>query len=50
MYSKNIKYLINFLGLSKGYMYYAIDPILPVVKQSIRNSVQKINQLPLSEF
>lgn len=39
----------NILGLSKGYMDYAIDPILPIVKQSIKVSVQKINNLPLAE-
>ena len=33
------------LGLSKGYMDYAIDPVLPIVKQSIRNSVEKINKM-----
>ena len=32
-------------GLSKGYMDYAIDPVLPIVKQSIRNSVEKINKM-----
>ena len=31
-------------------MDYAIDPILPIVKQSIRNSVEKINNLSNEQY
>lgn len=36
-------------GLSKGYMDYAIDPILPIVKESIKKSVKKVNDLSEAE-
>jgi len=30
-------------GLSKGFMEYPNDPILPIVQSSIRNAVKEIN-------
>lgn len=36
-------------GLSKGYMDYANDPILPLVQQSIRSSVESLNKLSATE-
>lgn len=31
-------------------MDYAIDPILPIVKESIKNSVKKVNDLTEAEY
>lgn len=32
-------------GLAKGFMDYPNDPILPIVQQSIRQAVEKVNNM-----
>jgi hypothetical protein len=37
------------LGLSKGYMDYENDPIMPIVQNYIKTNASKYSDLPLEE-
>lgn len=45
-----ILFFFKLKGLSKGYMDYAIDPILPIVNESIKNNVAKVTTLSPKEY